>query len=287
MAGLRRSIDPERSGGSDRERAGSARAPGAVARTASRVFLQSLIFLHYALAAGSLGVFFIPLTRLFGRLRGWSADELDVASQRLIHLFTANNLRFGEWLGKVRVVGVGTERLARPQLIVANHPSLYDTPVLTRFLPQADFMVSAEWSRNPFFRGAIRGGGYLIAERGAMAVRRAIERLRAGRTLVIFPEGSRSLPEGLRPFHSGAALIALRSGFDVVPAVIRVTPRTLMKGQSVLDMPEGCTEWRVEVGEPIRPKDYVLPGETNAQGARRLTAVLQEYFEKRGDRGSC
>jgi 1-acyl-sn-glycerol-3-phosphate acyltransferase len=156
-----------------------------------------------------------------------------------------------------------------------------------RFLPQADFIVSGEWAGNPFFRGAIRGGGYLDAENGALAVRAAVRRLRAGRTVVVYPEGSRSLPEGLRPFQRGAALIALRTGFDILPVAIRVTPRTLMKGQSVMDMPAECPEWRVEVGEPIRPSDYLLPGEPNSAGARRLTAVLQEYFEKRWDRGSC
>jgi 1-acyl-sn-glycerol-3-phosphate acyltransferase len=269
-----------------RVRSAKALAPGPI--WAWRVFLRSLAFAHYGLSAATLGVLVIPVLRVFGRLRGWSDDVLDVASQRVIHRTTDNHLRFSEWIDCVRIVGVGTERLAeRPQLIIANHPSLDDTPILTRFLPPADFIVSGEWSGNPFLRGAIRGGGYLIAESGALAVRKAIARLRAGRTVVVYPEGSRSLPGGLRPFQRGAALIALRSGLDVVPVVIRVTPRTLMKGQSVVDLSEEGSVWRVEVGEPIRPKDYVLPGETNAESARRLTAVFQEYFEKRWDRGSC
>jgi 1-acyl-sn-glycerol-3-phosphate acyltransferase len=250
--------------------------------------LRGVAFVTYALAAATLGVLVIPIVRWVGRWRGLSDEELDVRSQWVIHRTTYWQTRLTEWIRVSRIVGVGTARLReRPLLIVANHPSLYDTPVLTRFLPQADFIVSGDWMGNPFLRGAITGGGYIPAENGALAVRSAVKRLRAGRTVVVFPEGTRTPPEGLAPFQRGAALMALRAGVDIVPVVIQVTPWTLRKGQSAADMPDETTEWRVEVGDPIRPSDYVLPGETNSAGARRLTTVLQDYFEKRWDSGSC
>ena len=272
----------------DGERPGAAQSPASALARGWRLFLRSIGFASYALAAGSLGVAVLPIARLVGRWQGLGPDALDVRAQWVIHRTTYWQTRLVEALGTARIVGVGAERLReRPLLIVANHPSLYDTPVLTRFLPQADLIVSSDWTGNPFLRGAIEGGGYLAAENGALAVRGAVKRLRAGRTVVVYPEGSRSAPEGLLPFQRGAALMALRADIDIIPVVIRVTPRTLMKGQSVTDMPDETPEWRVEVGDPIRPRDYVLPGETNAAGARRLTTVLQDYFEKRWDRGSC
>ena len=248
---------------------------------------RCIAFASYGLAAGGLGLVVLPLLRLEGRLRGRDGDP-EVRAQHAIHRTTDHQLRLVEWLGGARITGRGVEKLReRPLLIVANHPSLYDTPVLTRFLPQADFIVSSGWSRNPFLRGAVKLGGYLLAERGALTVRDAVKRLRAGRTLVVYPEGSRSAPDGLLPFQRGAAHIAMRSGLDIVPVLIRVTPRTLMKGQRFTDIPEECPEWRVEVGEPIRPSDYLQAGESNSEGARRVTAALQDYFEKRWERGSC
>ncbi len=270
------------------ERPGAAPSPASALARGWLLVPRSIAFASYALAAGSLGVAVIPIARFVGRWRGLDADALDVRSQWIIHRTTYWQTRLAEWLGAARIVGVGAEKLReRPLLIVANHPSLYDTPVLTRFLPQADFIVSSEWTSNPFLRGAIQGGGYLAAENGALAVRGAVKRLRAGRTVVVYPEGTRSAPEGLLPFQRGAALMALRADIDIVPVVIRVTPRTLMKGQSVTDMPDETPEWRVEVGDPIRPRDYVLPGENKSACARRLTTVLQDYFEKRWDSGSC
>jgi hypothetical protein len=60
-----------------------------------------------------------------------------------------------------------------------------------------------------------------------------------------------------------------------------------MKGQAFADVPATCAEWTVEVGEPIHPSDHVRAGESMSAAARRLTAALQEYFEKRWDRGIC
>ena len=178
-------------------------------------------------------------------------------------------------------------RNAGPVVIVANHPSLIDTPILLSVLPQADLIVNAAWGENPFLRGCVRGAGYLRAEHGAVMVRHAIERIGEGRTLVVYPEGSRTPPEGLRAFERGAAQIALLAGCDIVPVVISVHPRTLMKGQAFADVPDQCPEWRVEVGQPIHPADYARAGEGSSAAARRITVALQEHFEKRWERGIC
>ena len=175
----------------------------------------------------------------------------------------------------------GAEALrAGPAVVVANHPSLIDTPILLSVMPQADLIVNASWGDNPFLRRCVDGAGYLRAERGAVMVRHAIERLRAGRILVVYPEGSRTPPEGLRAFERGAAQIALLAGCDIVPVVIRVQPRTLMKGQAFADVPAQCPEWRVEVGQPIHPGDYVRAGEGSSAAARRITAALAGIFRE-------
>ena len=192
-----------------------------------------------------------------------------------------------EWLRLVRVEWIGAERLGRaPFLVVANHPSLIDTPLLTCQMQQADFLVSAAWSENPFLRHAARSSGYLRADRGAKVVRDAVERLRAGRTVVVFPEGTRSPAGGLGRFHRGAAHIALETGCDIVPMVIHVEPRVLMKGQFWADVPERRPVFRVEVGDPIRVADTLDGSESRPLAARRLTGLLQDYFEKRWTRGT-
>ena len=132
----------------------------------------------------------------------------------------------------------------------------------------------------------IAAAGYLRAASGSALVREAASRLRAGRSIVVYPEGSRSPLEGLRPFQRGIAHIALRAGCDIVPVVISVKPRWLMRGRAFRNLPEEIPEWQIEVGPPIRPADYAQPGESRKEVARRITAMLQDYFEKRWESGS-
>jgi 1-acyl-sn-glycerol-3-phosphate acyltransferase len=253
-----------------------------------RVALRALGFASYGLVTLTLGSVVLPLQRKSARWRALrESDEL--RAQRAIHRGMQLWVRLASAGGVIRVSVHGGEALrnAGPMVVVANHPSLIDTPILLSVMPQADLIVNAAWGDNFFLRGCVAGAGYLRAERGAVVVRHAIERINEGRMLVVYPEGSRTPPEGLRAFERGAAQIALLANCPILPVVISVHPRTLMKGQAFADVPEQCPEWRVEVGQPIHPADFVRSGEGSSAAARRITAALQEHFEKRWERGIC
>jgi 1-acyl-sn-glycerol-3-phosphate acyltransferase len=253
-----------------------------------RIALRALGFASFGLVALTLGFVVLPLQRVRARWRGLrERDEL--RAQRAIHRGMRLWVRLASAGGVIRVSVRGGEALrnAGPIVVVANHPSLIDTPILLSVMPQADLIVNAAWGDNLFMRRCVEGAGHLRAERGAVVVRRAIERIRDGRTLLVYPEGSRTPPEGLRAFERGAAQIALIANCPILPVVISVQPRTLMKGQAFTDVPEQCPEWRVEVGQPIHPADYARSGEGSSAAARRITAALQEHFEKRWESGIC
>jgi len=257
-----------------------ARRPG-LAWRASYILRRWIAFAYYGLAGLAIAWVVLPLQAVRARLAG-RAEPTDLRAQRAIHRASCGLVRLGEGLGIIRVRWRGLERLERrPTLIVANHPSLIDTPILASHLPQVDLIVNPDWSESFFFRGATAAADYVRMDRAAEVVRRTADRLRAGRWVAIYPEGSRTPPEGLRPFHRGAAHVALAAGVDVLPVVIRVTPRTLMKGQGWSHVPERTPEWIVEVGEPIRPADHLDGDESRPVAARRLTAILQAHFEKR------
>jgi 1-acyl-sn-glycerol-3-phosphate acyltransferase len=245
---------------------------------------RALGIASYFLAGMVAGYVAVPLQSLARRL-GWPGDP-DLQAQWAIHWVSRCSVRIMQLLRVVRVRWRGVERLRQgPLLVVANHPSLLDTPLLTCQMPQATFIVSPDWAHNPMLSPAVAGGEYLLAEHGSKVVREAVARLRAGRSVVIYPEGSRTPAEGFRPFHRGAAHIALEAGFDLLPVVIQVEPRTMMKGQHWADAPLRAPLWTLEVGEPIHPADHLDGTESRPVAARRLTGILQDYFEKRWHRG--
>ena len=79
-------------------------------------------------------------------------------AQRAIH----NAYRIHNWLavslGLIRVRWLNVEKLATPgpKLLVANHPSLIDTPLIVAHLAQADCIVGRDYSENPFLRRSVR-----------------------------------------------------------------------------------------------------------------------------------
>ncbi len=142
-----------------------------------------------------------------------------------------------------------------PLILVANHASYLDGIVLWALLPGPyAFVAKRELRRYPLVRGLLERIGTQFVERfdtrrsardaGALAAA-----VRAGTRLLYFPEGTFVAAAGLRPFHMGAFLAAVRAGAAVVPVAVRGT-RAMLRGDTWFPR-RGAVE--VTVGAPIAP----------------------------------
>jgi len=111
----------------------------------------------------------------------------------------------------------------RPRMYVANHQSFIDIPALFRALPAPlHFLAKSELGAVPLLGWYIRATGMVLVarggrRRGAASVAEAARLLAAGRSVLSFPEGTRSRDGRLGRFRSGAFGAALASGVEVVP----------------------------------------------------------------------
>lgn len=118
-------------------------------------------------------------------------------------------------------------------VIVANHSSYLDGPVLTAALPpRFGFVIKREMSRAPLAGLLLKRLGSQFVERfnrqrGAADARRMMRNAVNGQSLVFFPEGTFPQEPGLMKFHTGAFVTAARANCPVVPAVIRGTRQAL------------------------------------------------------------
>ena len=249
-----------------------------------RVFATGLSFAVFGIGAMVLALTLYPL----GRLLPGDTLGRDLRVQRMVHWSYRFFVGLMVFLGLNRFRFEGFERLTTPgpHLIVANHPSLLDTMTLLTKLPQADCVVGESWARKPFIGRAARLAGYVMNSSGAAAVDECVARLREGRTLVLFPEGTRSPGGGLHPFQRGAAHIALRSGCDLELVTLHVDPPTLKKGQPWWDIAERQVAYLARVEEPVRVGDHAREGVADALAARRLTAALRARVIEGLNRGS-
>jgi 1-acyl-sn-glycerol-3-phosphate acyltransferase len=244
----------------------------------SRVARTGVAFALFGIGAVMLGLVALPLVQ---RTRG-SATDRRLRTQRLIHhgfrAFVAAMRR----LRLIRVSVRGRERMraAGPRLIVANHPTLIDIVLLIAELPQADCIVKkAAWS-NPFLRGVVSGAGYIPNDDGSELLDACLARLREGRTLVLFPEGTRSPRGGLGPFRRGAAHLSLRSECELLPVVITCDPPTLGRGEPWWSVPDRTVEIGIEALAPFPTRQRIDPALAPPGAARQATAALRELFVK-------
>ena len=150
--------------------------------------------------------------------RGWARSVLAVAgiSVRVLHREKAER-------GKSVVV-------------VANHESFCDILVLLATLPmQVRFLAKRSVFRVPVLGWSIAAAGFVPVDRGnrargAATVGAALRRLEGGRSLVIFPEETRTRDGELLPFKRGAAHLALKSALPLLPVGIAGTFRILPRG---------------------------------------------------------
>lgn len=211
-----------------------------------------------------------------------SREQRQLRMQRLVHLAWRLYLRELRWLRIARVhFPPDVERLrGKGVLVVANHPGRLDVAALLAAMPQADLIVKRAYYDNPLLGLASRAAGYQPAEAGADLVEACAEKLVRGRSLIVFPEGTRSPAGGLGPFQRGAAHIALRCDRDPLPVAITCNPPSLHKDQHWWEA-EPNFDVTLRIGEPIAVKELASRAATRGQAARAVTAALREHFQRR------
>jgi 1-acyl-sn-glycerol-3-phosphate acyltransferase len=196
---------------------------------------------------------------------------------------------FRAFVTYIQMVGILTLDIRQPELlrntagrvIVANHPTLLDVVLLVAQFPQADCVVKREAWSNPYLRGVVKAAGYIPNDEGQALVDACVRRIAQGRSILLFPEGTRSPRHGLGRFQRGAAHIALAAGCDILPVRIRCEPPTLMRGQKWYEVPDRAMTYTLEPGAALAGLPYqraVDAGEPRGRVARRMTAALREFF---------
>ncbi len=187
---------------------------------------------------------------------------------------------------KVRVLH--PERLAgrRSFIIAPNHESFYDIPVLLSVLPMSmRFLAKRTLFRLPILGWSMAAAGFVAvdrehASRSFRLFEEALSRLQAGRSLIVFPEETRTRTGELLPFKTGAALLALKSGLPLLPVGIAGTFRIQQRGRFRISRSAVV----VAVGEPIEvegrfPRDRAVLTEALRESVIALRAQARADIE--------
>ncbi len=182
-----------------------------------------------------------------------------------------------KWSGVAAYNIQGAALLKQDQgcLVLANHPTLIDYVLLASVIPQCDCMVKEALQRNPFMSGVIKAADYLINGQAEPLLSESKNRLKAGDTLLIFPEGTRSRSGEALKLQRGAANLAVRSGCDIRIVHIHCSESFLSKGSKWYQIPRVKPVLSIEVRQRFSATDFIQEGDNSpALAARRLNQHL-------------
>ncbi|MBQ4833483.1 1-acyl-sn-glycerol-3-phosphate acyltransferase [Pseudoalteromonas sp. MMG010] len=201
---------------------------------------------------------------------------------------TAVHYSFKFFVGYMRLVGIlrldieqkNELKHAKGKLIIANHPSLIDVVVLISLVRHADCVVKADLWKNPFLKGVVNATGYINNDSDPeFFLKKCQHSFGQGNNLIVFPEGTRSVPGKEWKFKRGVANIALRTQATLLPVYLNVSPVTLTKGQKWYQVTDRRFTFKLRALPGFSIEPYLQHDQiTNA--VRELTRDLQAYFNK-------
>jgi 1-acyl-sn-glycerol-3-phosphate acyltransferase len=239
-----------------------------------RFFSTACLFCLFGISALVVGAVLLPIVKLIPAARERKRARARRVAQITLRSFIALAQRSRTMSYELR----GASRLGRPgQLIVANHPTLIDVVFLLAFTRAAGCVVKQGLWRNPLTRWAVTLAEYTTNDPAVTMLEGATRALQEGQSLIIFPEGTRTVPGRPLVFHRGAANVALRAAAVVTPVYIRCEPVTLTKNEPWYRVPPRRPHFTLVVGEdfelaPYRPLPLPL-------GSRAFNEHLQAQFQ--------
>ncbi|MDO8423917.1 MAG: lysophospholipid acyltransferase family protein [Parvibaculum sp.] len=207
-------------------------------------------------------------------------EKRAIVAQRLVHWAFRLHVFYMTLFGVIGVTMIGVEKLEndRGVLVVANHPSLLDVVLLIAAMKRAQCIVKYQIWGNPFMRGVVSAADYirndgdpekLLEDCGAKLAR--------GQNIVIFPEGSRTVPGVPMKLQRGVANIAVRLGAPIRLITIDCVPPSLMKGQKWYQIPTVKSQFTITVHGLIDISRFMSDSNSSV-AARHLNTYLAEQL---------
>lgn len=244
-----------------------------------RMFGTGFSFAVFGLVGVFLSIFFFPLIFVFVR----EPVTRQSIARRLI------GYAFGAFIAMMKGLGIFSYKISGLEnvgarhnlLVIANHPTLIDVVFLVALFPEVDCVVKEAVINNPFMRGVVVPARYISSDNPSEFLDTCVARLKSGGSLLLFPEGTRSVHGQSLEFKLGAAAVAVRSGASVLPVMIQCTqPGFLAKHQPWYKVPPERPFITIEVQRPILLESMIPAGLEPRQATISLNSALLRLYKK-------
>ena len=243
-----------------------------------RIFATGLSFATFGIGGLFLSLFVFPVVKLLNpdpMVRKRKARYLIHRCWRFFIAFMQSLGIFTFDLEQARRDLEGVEG----KVIIANHPSLIDVVALISLIPKADCVVKQGLWDNFFLKRVVRVADFINNDQDVnKLIENCKKTLQEGYNLVIFPEGTRTVPNKPIKLQRGAANIAVRCEQNLLPVIIDCNPTTLTKQEKWYQIPSRRAQFSMRVIEEIDVTPFIQNEKNQSIAARRLTDHIKTVF---------
>lgn len=240
-----------------------------------RLIAKGISFACFGLGGFLIGSFLFQLYYF-----NWFKEEnLYKVSRKVIAKSFGSFIYLMKYLGLITFEVQGLEKLQskKPLVIIANHLTLIDVVFLGFFAKNANCIVKGALLRNPFTRPPIKACGFLNNDSKTL-ISDAVACLNKGQKLIVFPEGTRTLPDKEIRFQRGAFHIALQAKSDILPVFITCNPLTLGKANKWYQLGVTRSHFVFTVGDVLSINAWLSTNTPLAKRVRDLTRFTQSMY---------
>ena len=161
---------------------------------------------------------------------------------------------------KVKVIGEENLLRGKPQIFMANHQSDFDILISLAYIPvQFRWIAKKELFAIPIFGAAMRSAGYIEIDRSDRgkaihSIEEAALSIQRGKSIMTFPEGTRSRDGEIKSFKQGTFHLAIKSGVPIVPVSI-IGSGKIMPKRSLRIKPG---QIKMVIGKPIEVENFYI-----------------------------
>lgn len=240
-----------------------------------RLLATGLSFVVFAIGGLLIGLVVYPLMLLV------PARHKNQVGQYIIHLSFLGFAKMMWLLGIYSITINNKNRIQKSGLyMVANHPTLIDVVLLLSIIKQSDCVVKSALANSIFTKGPLLVAGYIINDSPQQLIDDCVSRLKSGRNLLIFPEGTRTRNLNRLQFKRGASLIAFDAYHDITPITIKCQPRMLAKHQKWYKIPRQKPHFTIDVREQLDISEMTGRDEPRSMGSRKINQYLLDYYKQ-------
>lgn len=221
-----------------------------------------------------------PLIILFTQDKDLRSDRV----RKVINFVFKFYLSVLEFLGVMKVETQGLERLENmnSKLIICNHPSLLDVVIIMSRIKNVQCVVNSKLWSNPFVGLIVRAARFIRNDINPEFLLEECEQILArGENILIFPEGTRSVPGKRMKINRGFAHLALMAEVDIQALILSCRPVWLIKGAKWTDIPPKRADFLLEAGAEFSHSNYLNGGAPRSLRVRALTRDIQHYYDGR------